>query len=176
MKILSKCITTIAWLVTMLVLVCAGFMVLSKAVFNLCPYVTLSGSMEPIIQTGSIAFINQNDTDVAVGDVVTFRMENGDLVTHRLVDVDENGLYTTKGDANDTEDFAQVSQDQIVGTYAFSIPKLGYVMQEKERFLPFVIIWVVGINVASFLMQFAVAEGEKEKKKASLSDDAKMAE
>lgn len=95
--------------------------------FNCKPYVVLSGSMEPLIHTGSLVWINQSDTDVQVGDIVAYSLENNQAVTHRIVE-ETNGMYVTKGDANETEDLSLVSQEQIIGKYKFTIPYVGYVI------------------------------------------------
>ena len=57
-------------------------------------------------------------------------MLNEDLVvaTHRVVKVDsENRQFTTKGDANKTEDAAPVHFNNLIGVPVFAIPLLGYV-------------------------------------------------
>ena len=88
------------------------------------PYIIVSGSMEPAIMTGSLCFVNYNDRDVDVGDIIAYRA--GDkTVTHRVIDKSADG-YVTKGDGNDAADISPVTEDRIIGTDIFNIPKLGY--------------------------------------------------
>ena len=64
-----------------------------------------------------------------MGDPITFVL-NEDLVvaTHRVVDIDgENRQFTTKGDANKSEDAAPVHFNNLIGVPVFAVPLLGYV-------------------------------------------------
>ena len=105
-----------------------GVLLFVPRVFGYRPYVVLSGSMEPNIHTGAVAYIDTKDTDLAPGDVAAFYESNGAVVTHRIVSGNETGGYTTKGDANDAEDMNIVPQENIIGTYKWSIPNLGYLI------------------------------------------------
>ena len=50
------------------------------------------------------------------------------VATHRVVAVDaENRQFTTKGDANKSEDAAPVHFNNLIGVPVFAIPLLGYV-------------------------------------------------
>lgn len=85
------------------------------------PYTNFFGYTYFNIKTGSMAdTINIDDyvfvkitKDVKVDDVVSFVLD-GKIITHRIIDIDEEGRYITKGDANNTED-APVTSEQIVG-------------------------------------------------------------
>lgn len=93
------------------------------------PYVVLSGSMEPTIHTGSLAIVdtNANYQEVEVEDIIAFQM--GDtLVTHRVVNKDNEGL-TTKGDANEDTDAGIVTYSNFKGETKFSVPYAGYLIQ-----------------------------------------------
>ncbi|MBQ8920870.1 MAG: signal peptidase I [Oscillospiraceae bacterium] len=93
------------------------------------PYVVTTGSMEPAIPVHSVCFVNENTplSSIAAGEVIAFRMEGGMLVTHRVTAV-SGGKYTTKGDANNTEDGPSVTAENYIGKTVFVIPKLGTVM------------------------------------------------
>lgn len=92
----------------------------------------LSGSMEPKIKTGAILSIKETEdpTVFQEGDVITFMTEDETLVTHRIIEVQQDGqVYNTKGDANDAADREPVMADNIVGSYTgFTIPYLGYAL------------------------------------------------
>ena len=99
--------------------------------------VVRSGSMSPVFATGSMVAIRkttpvQNMT-LPVGTVVAFKsLANPNvLITHRLVDtVKVNGktVFQTQGDANATVDGSYLDPERIVGTYSFSVPRLGFFM------------------------------------------------
>ena len=135
------------------------------------PFIVLSSSMEPTIQTGSIAFINTHDKDnLQVGDIITYVLKQdskvgtgnnnsvnasaGKTVTHRIVGIDGNELVM-KGDANDTADFVTIKKSQVLGRYMFQVPKIGYLLSADKRILWFVLIGVlVLLNIAaSFLIK-----------------------
>lgn len=93
-------------------------------------YTVLSGSMEPNYHVGSLVYVKSASSDeIKVGDAITFVIESGGKVTHRVTECTENDsgiAYKTKGDANETEDAGLVSYQNVLGKVHFSIPKLGY--------------------------------------------------
>lgn len=97
-------------------------------------YVVLSGSMEPAYETGSLLYVKEVPyTELEVGDVITFMLDEDTVATHRIVEVvsDETDSsvvrYQTKGDANNAVDGSLVHYKNVIGTPVFSIPKLGYI-------------------------------------------------
>lgn len=106
--------------------------------------VVLSGSMEPAISTGSVIFTLPRDA-YEVDDVITFRSDARAVTptTHRVVEVKPDPLgniYTTKGDANDTNDLATVRQGQVMGKVLFHVPYLGYVLDFAKQPVGFVVL------------------------------------
>lgn len=89
-------------------------------VFGVRPVIVLSGSMEPEFMSGDLIFIRNVDADqLKEGDVICY-LEEQSAVTHRIAAVtEENGTvrYTTRGDANPTDDQKLVEQSQIQGIY-----------------------------------------------------------
>ncbi len=112
--------------------------------FGWSTLVVLSGSMEPAMPVGGLAFVAPVDpADVQAGDVVTFPRpdEEGTLVSHRVAAVtDHLGESTlwTKGDANEGFDTWAVPASTAVGEVRFTLPYLGHVsqrVQTREGFL-----------------------------------------
>ena len=91
-----------------------------------------SGSMAPAIQTGDVVVTTMvGPSDVAVGDVVTFRdpSREGELVTHRVVKARVEGgsfRFQTRGDANTGSEQWSIEADGKLGRLWFTIPKAGY--------------------------------------------------
>jgi signal peptidase I len=82
-----------------------------------------TGSMEPTYQPGDLAVVyEQNNMLVKPGDVILFTSAVGPTI-HRVVSI-ENGLITTKGDANNAADLEKITT--VEGKVLFMIPKLGY--------------------------------------------------
>ena len=96
------------------------------------PEPVLSGSMEPMMPTGSLIVVKKVPAStVRVGDVITFQQPGGtDLLTHRVVKIESRGgqpVYTTKGDANDSADPFPLRLPGEVGTHVTTVPHLGRV-------------------------------------------------
>lgn len=89
----------------------------------------LTGSMTPTIDRGSLIITTAKPTSdrLGIGDIITFEMQS-ELVTHQIVGLEERQdelFYTTKGDANDKNDFSPIKLEQIKGKVLFALPKLG---------------------------------------------------
>ena len=112
------------------IIIGVGGLILVLYLFGIVPYVVLSGSMEPTIDTGSLCFINKNAKyeDVKEKDIIAFKLSDGTLVTHRAIEITETGIVT-KGDNNDGADSNQVKKDNFVGKNLFWIPKVGYAVK-----------------------------------------------
>ena len=128
-KKLKKIWDTVTTALVVLVVVFAVFLMGSRLV-GLQVFNVISGSMEPTYSVGDLLYVKTVDPDsVRVGDPITFVL-NEDLVvaTHRVVDIDaENRQFTTKGDANKSEDAAPVHFNNLIGVPVFAVPLLGYV-------------------------------------------------
>lgn len=89
-------------------------------------YSILSGSMEPEINTGDLAIVRSaKSDDIKVGDIITFKYD-GKVVTHRVVEKNEEG-FITKGDNNNASDNEIVRGEDLIGKVLFHMPLLGYV-------------------------------------------------
>ena len=87
--------------------------------------VVLSGSMEPEIQVNDCVIVKKAD-EYRTGDIIMFQNE-GNLVTHRIVKITEEG-YITKGDANNTEDEGITGFEAVEGKVVMNIPKVGMIL------------------------------------------------
>ena len=83
--------------------------------------VVLSGSMEPTIKTDDLIIVKAADTYM-VGDIVVYQTGRL-LVVHRIVDM-ADGMATTRGDANNTDD-TPIEMSQIKGKVIAHIPDVG---------------------------------------------------
>jgi signal peptidase len=141
--------------------------------------VVLSGSMEPTLHTGGIAFVQPATAEeIAVGDVMTFRQSSGrrtNLVTHRVIGsaLTENGLeFTTKGDANTDPDLNPVPASAVVGKVRFNLPYVGTAIEtlrNRDNYYVF-----IGIPAALLILNeiFTVASEfrrEQAKRRARLT-------
>ena len=128
-KKVKKIWDTVTTVLVVTVVIFAVFLMGSRLI-GMQVFHVISPSMEPTYSVGDLLYVKTVDPDsVKVGDPITFVL-NEDLVvaTHRVVAVDgENRQFTTKGDANSTEDAAPVHFNNLIGVPVFAIPLLGYV-------------------------------------------------
>jgi signal peptidase len=112
-------------------IILAAASVLGAQLLGYKPMGILSGSMEPAYHVGGLVFIDTNASpeEVRVGDSIAYGVGEGMVVTHRVVAIDEGGRqFTTKGDANNADDPAQVPFGSMIGRAALHIPLAGYAM------------------------------------------------
>lgn len=128
------------------------------SVFGITPMVVLSGSMsgtqEGHIEVGDLIFTKRAAPEtLKENDVISF-VRDGAAVTHRItsIETDENGnlLFTTKGDANETEDTEKVTEEQIVGTYLARVPKVGDFAMFLQQ--PVGMLLFIGVPVMAFII------------------------
>lgn len=138
-------------------------------------YVVLTGSMIPEIDPMDVVITKKRDPkELKAGDIVTFLSSDtrlsGIIVTHRIKEVfyDSNTgkySYKTKGDANNTEDFALAEDFNIIGEVIFKIPKLGYVQEilaSKGGLIIFIFIPCVAV-LSYDIVRFIKRAGKKKK-------------
>lgn len=92
-------------------------------------YNIVSGSMEPEIPVGSVAYVaDVAPEDIQDGDIIAF-MSNDSVVTHRVVrNRLVEGEFVTKGDANAAEDMHTVDYESLIGRVEYHFPMLGQLM------------------------------------------------
>lgn len=96
---------------------------------QLCKYYVyhvISPSMSPEIPVGSIVYVKPTaPEDIEDGDVIAF-ISGDTIITHRVVkNYIVEGKFTTKGDANPTEDENPVLYSELVGKVVWHYPWLG---------------------------------------------------
>lgn len=90
----------------------------------------LAGREAFAVMSGSIVYVDKDISpeEIQVGDPITFRKADTAVATHRVIAIDEEARqFTTKGDANEVQDMAPVSFDNVIGKAGMSIPLLGYI-------------------------------------------------
>lgn len=104
------------------------------------PYTILTGSMRPTLPPGTLVVVRPVPmTRIGVGSVITYQLRSGQpaVVTHRVVEqgisAQQEILFRTRGDANDTVDQGWVRPVQIKGTLWYAVPYLGYPAQLLNR-------------------------------------------
>ncbi|MEA3355222.1 MAG: signal peptidase I [Patescibacteria group bacterium] len=133
----------------------------------------MSGSMEPAIKTGSVIISQKiNPSILKKDDIITYTSKDNPniSITHRLIEInsqDNKTIYTTKGDANSSQDIAEIKPSQIKGKVIFSLPLLGYLSVWTKKPLGFgllVVLPAVLIILSEILNIKKTIEKEVEKK------------
>ena len=159
-KKISKAISTIV-IIIMLIL---AVLLIGVRIFGYTPYSVLSPSMTPKYPVGALVYIHEIEPkDIVVGDDITFVFDESLLVvTHQVVEIDENHEYfTTKGLANDSNDGNPVYYPNILGKVYFSIPYLGYVSDVVTS--PIGLIISVGLILIWIIIIYMVNQAKKNK-------------
>lgn len=138
-------------LLILVVLVVGSKLSKSDDVLGFTPLKVLTGSMEPAIKIGDLIIVKDMDkSNIGEGDIITYRTNTGVYVTHRVVEVvDEGGstMFRTKGDANNVEDKDLVGEEAIVGKYIFRLPAFGYLSDFMAKPLGFILLFVLPLFI-----------------------------
>lgn len=88
--------------------------------------VVLTGSMRPHVRPGDVVVSAPADpATLRPGQVITYTRDGRPSVTHRITTIAPDGLITTKGDANRSEDPFAVHPDQVAGRGRLLVPYIG---------------------------------------------------
>ena len=82
------------------------------------------GSMEPTYSIGDVLVLTRPPENVEVGMVLTMQVD-GSIVTHRVVEVGDDGSFVTQGDANDYPDDFEGLDVRVVGQVRSALPWVG---------------------------------------------------
>ena len=103
-------------------------------------------SMHPTILDGSLVVTKQS-SPYEIGEIVGYYSKESKInVVHRIIDVDDNGLFTIKGDNNQNEDTGVYSSDDILGEVVFATPFVGELLGLFRN--PLVLIFAAIVLVA----------------------------
>lgn len=154
-KIIDIIITSV-----MVVVIIFAVLIAGVRLIGLQPYTVISGSMSPKYPVGSMIYVKHTTaSELKVGDPITYTLESGTVVTHRIFEIlpDEDNptvvRYRVKGDANDDVDGEPVHIKNVIGKPVFCIPLVGYVAYFVQH--PpgsyILIILLIGLVMLSFV-------------------------
>ena len=163
----SKLISFLGYFLIILVILITAPIAIPK-LFDIKGYNVISGSMEPTMSVGSFCYVKEEEfDDLAVGDVIAYEA-GASTVTHRITSIDtDSRLFTTKGDANDVEDFTPVAYVNVIGKVVAHVPFYGYVAAWLTDISGKIIagfILIVGVLLSSFGEKSQKTEANKKRK------------
>ena len=165
-RIISKTLSTVmVAAVVLLAVLLAGIRLV-----GFTPYTVLSGSMEPTYHVGSIIYVSKIEpTALEVNDPITYRMSNGTVVTHRIVEIlnednPSNLSFRVKGDANQHPDGTPIPAVAVIGKPRFTIPYMGYVSEfvQTKKGLFTVLGGCVAVLIISVIIDTIFPKPKKE--------------
>ena len=158
-------------------------LVVISLTFNYLPFlnkyenfVIISDSMTPTIKVGDMVIINTdyNIDELEVSDIIAFRMDIGgdssqEVIVHYLASITNDGLgnytiLTRREGVTEPADYDDwtLTQDNLVGTYAFKIPIIGkLILFLGSAFGK--IIAIVDIIVIFLVIDYFIQEKESKK-------------
>ena len=146
--------------------------------FGYKPYIVLSDSMKQIFESGDMVVSKTTDTSgLKAGDIITFRSIDpanyGEVVTHKIREVttyEGEKAYVTYGVNTGADDAYPVPEDNVIGRYAFNLPKMGYFFQFLKSpagyftviLIPFLILIIVqGVKFFRLVKQYKREQQEE---------------
>ena len=113
--------------------------------------------MHPSIKNGDLIAIDRRIKEkYEVGNVVTFITDDGSVITHEIIRVDdstETVRYYTKGENNNYQDNDYIEIKHIIGEYkGFRIPLLGYVIGFGSTPFGYVLLVILPLGFISYLV------------------------
>lgn len=116
-------------------------------IFGYTPLIENTGSMEPVMKRGDLIFVKETDS-AKMDDIIAWYNAERGITTHRIVAVDEDGTYITKGDSNNIQDRSSVDQKQVIGRYSGKLAGFGYILMylQKPQGLMTVILLIICIG------------------------------
>lgn len=129
----------------------------------------VTGSMTPSISVGDYIIVEKiPQEDLKVGDIISFYSEADEIMgmvnTHRIYEINPDGSYVTKGDANMIEDDAPVHYDRVIGKYIGKSRFLRWLgsFADKQKLIMSIIILV--LLAGSIYEVVTIAKIQKERK------------
>ena len=124
--------------------------------------------LEYCTKIGNNIEIIEDTKDYKIGDIITFMHEEDTIpTTHRIVGIDEDGNFVTKGDNNNTGDTLPVTMDEIYGEKVLVIENFGLFLDWIKNgggliyVIAFIVIIGAGIYVIKKVKQGKVYEAHK---------------
>ncbi len=130
MEIAKKILNSILIGITILIIIFNLYVlynkeILKKDVVKIVGYsafIIVSGSMEPTINVYDLIIIKEKNV-YNKNDIITYKSTNNSIITHRIIKIENNLLYT-KGDNNNIED-EPIETTQVLGKLVYKINGFG---------------------------------------------------
>ncbi len=114
-------------------------------------YIIISESMIPNINVyDAVVTVRVSQDKIKMNDIITFISQEietaGTPITHRVIGIVDTGTgikYRTKGDHNNTADFALIAPNEVIGKVYLRIPMIGYIQTFMTKPIGWLLIVVL---------------------------------
>ncbi|MBQ2835281.1 MAG: signal peptidase I [Clostridia bacterium] len=138
-------------------------------IFGYKSYIIKTNSMEPTIKINDVVITKKVEKqDLKIGDVITF-LKKGEVITHRITQIEDNSKYTTKGDNNNIEDTFKIDYKDVEGKHVLTIPYLGAIVRALDNKIVFLIITLI-ILIFMFITIINQEKRENRREKKKIED------
>ena len=135
----------------------------------------IGNSMHPTLEIGDIIIIFKSG-NYKVGDIVTFVDSVGVVVTHRVIEVREDGTYATAGDYTGSEDPQFLTNNDIVGKVILTLSGFGNVVRFFQSIWGILILIAIGFLIIELPYIISAISESVEKRKLKKQIEKKEAE
>lgn len=113
-----------------------------------------TGSMDPVIPTGSLAYFKSTDpASVKVGEVIAYLNNDGIIVVHRVKKNEpDKGYLFCKGDNNYFIDQDRILYENVLGIYGGFIPGVGKLMYFMHSPVGKILLAVIGASAGVLIV------------------------
>ncbi len=170
-KNLRIALKAFSWVLVVIIIALAGIIAVPR-LFGLKVFTVLSPSMEPEYKTGALIYVKSVEPqDIKEGEVITFLIGEQTTATHRVIRVIEGNdeseplYFTTKGDANNSEDSSPVHEANIIGKPIVNISYLGYIVSFIQNPPGMYLSIAVGLicTIVVFMIDYLACDGQENK-------------
>ena len=122
---------------------------------------SMAGDRADSIEAGTLVFTVKNKS-YEVDDIITYEGEKVSSVTHRIIAVNEDGSYITRGDANNTEDTEVVLKENVAGRVFATVEGAGSFIAKLTSPIGLLALTVVCLGIFGIPLLFGYYDEEEE--------------
>lgn len=137
-----------------------------------CILKVATGSMEPTLHDGDYIDIEQTEVSMLKkDDIISFYSSDPDIYnminTHRIVEINDDGSFVTRGDANICDDKFTVSPEKVIGRYKKKIRFLRWISSFASGRKLLMLLVIIPLTVLSLYEVITVSKISAEVRRSS---------
>lgn len=126
----------------------------------------ISDSMYPTLVRYEDIFLLKHESSYKVGDIVTFINSDGAAVTHRIISIDAEGKYVTKGDYfYNSQDDEHLTNEDIIGRSVLIMKGAGKTLEFFQSAAGILVLVITGLILIELPYAIKAIKENSEKKR-----------